>query len=146
MDSIDAKIICELSKSADMTATELSKKLNFSVPAVNKRIRAMKNSGVIQKFTIVTDNKKIGKPIIAFVLIILKSIEHTDAFFEYVSHDPDVLECYATTGEYDYLIKVVAKDVEELEEKLLFIKGKRGVIKSHTMLALCEHKFKATVI
>ena len=95
MDSIDAKIICELSKSADMTATELSKKLNFSVPAVNKRIRAMKNEGIIQKFTIVTDNKKIGKPIIAFVLIILKSIEHTDAFFEYVSQDSDVLECYA---------------------------------------------------
>ena len=84
MDNIDSKIISELSKHADMTATELSKKLNFSVPAVNKRIRAMKKEGIIQKFTIVTDNKKIGKPIVAFILIILKSIEHTDAFFEYV--------------------------------------------------------------
>lgn len=146
MDSIDAKIICELSKSADMTATELSKKLNFSVPAVNKRIRAMKNSGVIQKFTIVTDNKKIGKPIIAFVLIILKSIEHTDAFFEYVSQDPDVLECYAITGEYDCMLKVCATSVEALDQKLQILKTHNGVMKSYTMLSLTTHKYAPTVL
>lgn len=146
MDSIDAKIICELSKSADMTATALSQKLNFSVPAVNKRIRAMKNEGIIQKFTIVTDNKKVGKPIIAFILIILKSIEHTDTFFKYAESDSDILECYAVTGEYDCLLKVCAASVEALDQKLQVLKTHNGVMKSYTMLSLTTHKYAPTVL
>jgi Lrp/AsnC family leucine-responsive transcriptional regulator len=146
MDSIDAKIICELSKSADMTATELSKKLNFSVPAVNKRIRAMKNEGIIQKFTIVTDNKKVGKPIIAFILIVLKSIEHAESFFDYVESDRDILECYAITGEYDCLLKVCAASVEDLDQKLSILKTRNGVMKSYTMLSLTTHKYAPTVL
>ena len=146
MDNIDSKIISELSKHADMTATELSKKLNFSVPAVNKRIRAMKKEGIIQKFTILTDNKKIGKPIMAFILIILKSIEHTEAFFEYVSSDPDVLECHAITGEYDCMLKVCATSVEALDQKLQMLKTHNGVMKSYTMLSLTTHKYAPTVL
>ena len=146
MDTLDAKIIYELSKSADMTATELSKKLSFSVPAVNKRIRAMKNEGIIQKFTIVTDNKKVGKPIIAFILIILKSIEHTDAFFKYAESDSDILECYAITGEYDCLLKVCAASVEDLDRKLSILKTRNGVMKSYTMLSLTTHKYAPTIL
>lgn len=146
MDKIDVNIIRELSQNADVTATELSKKLHFSVPAVNKRIRLMKKEGIIKNFTIITDNKKVGKPIVAFVLIVLKSVEHTDAFFEYVGSDPDILECYAITGEYDCLLKVCAASVEELDKKLLMLKMHNGVMKSYTMLSLTTHKYAPTVL
>ena len=146
MDKIDVNIICELSQNADITATELSKKLHFSVPAVNKRIRAMKKEGIIKNYTIITDNKKVGKPIVAFVLIVLKSVEHTDAFFEYVVSDPDILECYAVTGEYDCLLKVCATSVEDLDKKLLMLKMHNGVMKSYTMLSLTTHKYAPTVL
>lgn len=146
MDKIDIKIIRELSQNADVTATELSKKLHFSVPAVNKRIRSMKKEGIIKNFTIVTDNKKVGKPIIAFVLIVLRSVEHTEAFFEYVEGDRDVLECYAVTGEYDCILKVCAASVEDLDKKLLSLKTHNGVMKSYTMLSLTTHKYAPTVL
>lgn len=146
MDKIDVNIIRELSQNADITATELSKKLHFSVPAVNKRIRAMKKEGIIKNYTIITDNKKVGKPIVAFVLIVLKSVEHTDAFFEYVVSDPDILECYAVTGEYDCLLKVCATSVEDLDKKLLMLKMHNGVMKSYTMLSLTTHKYAPTVL
>ena len=146
MDKIDIKIIRELSQNADITATELSKKIHFSVPAVNKRIRSMKKEGIIKNFTIITDNKKVGKPIVAFVLIVLKSVEHTDAFFEYVGSDTDILECYAITGEYDCLLKVCAASVEELDKKLLMLKMHNGVMKSYTMLSLTTHKYAPTVL
>lgn len=146
MDKIDTSIIRELSQNADMTATELSKKLHFSVPAVNKRIRAMRKEGIIKGFTIVTDNKKVGKPIIAFIFVVLKSAEHTDAFFEYVKSDPDILECYAITGEYDCLLKVCAASVEDLDKKLFILKTQSGVMKSHTMLSLTNHKYAPTVL
>ena len=146
MDTIDAKIIKALSRNADITATEISNELHFSVPAVNKRIRALKNEGIIKNYTIITDNKKVGKPIIAFILIILQSVEHTEPFFKYAESDPDILECYAITGEYDCLLKVCAASVEDLDKKLQMLKTHNGVMKSYTMLSLTTHKYAPTVL
>ena len=146
MDKIDKKIIKMLAENADITSTEISEELHFSIPTVNKRIRDLKKDGVIQKYTVITDNKKVGKPIVAFILIALKSIEHTDSFFEYVENDFDILECYAITGEYDCIIKVCSPSLEELDKKLSVLKIKNGVIKSYTMLSLTTHKYKPTVL
>ncbi len=145
MDAIDRRILEILETDASLTSTEIGRLVSLSIPAVNKRITRLREDGVIRSYTVITDPKKVEKPICAFILVVMRYGEDVPKLMEYIESDPDVLECYATTGEYDYLLKVAARDVEELEEKLLLIKGKRGVIKSHTMLALCEHKFKATV-
>ena len=106
----------------------------------------MKKDGVIKNFTIITDNKKLGKPLIAFILIVLRSVEHTEAFFRYVESDKDILECYAITGEYDCLLKVCAASVEDLDRKLAILKTRNGVMKSYTMLSLTNHKYAPTVL
>ena len=146
MDKIDKKIIEILAKNADVTSTEISEELHFSIPTVNKRIRDLKKDGVIKSHTVITDNKKVGKPIVAFILIALKYVEHTDSFFEYVENDSDILECYAITGEYDCIIKVCAPSLEELDKKLSVLKTKNGVMKSYTMLSLTTHKYAPTVL
>ena len=106
MDNIDVQILNELAKNSNVTTTSLSKKINLSIPAVNKRIQNLKSEGVIERFTIITDNKKINKPITAFVLIILKSANELPVFLDYVLEQKDVLECYSVTGEYDCILKV----------------------------------------
>ena len=106
----------------------------------------MKRDGIIRNFTIVTDNKKVGKPIVAFVMIVFKSIEHTEAFYEYVAGDLDILECYAVTGEYDCMLKVCAASVDDLDQKLSILKTRNGVMKSYTMLSLTTHKYEPTVL
>ena len=146
MDKTDAKIIEMLSKGSDITATELSHELRQSIPAINKRIRTLKKDGIIKHFTVITDNKKIGKPILSFVLITLKSIEHTEPFFSYVEGDRDILECYAITGEYDCLLKICAASMEELDKKLAILKMRNGVAKSYTMLSLTTHKYAPTIL
>ena len=146
MDKTDAKIITMLSKGSDITATELSRELCFSIPAINKRIRTLKKDGIIKHFTVITDNKKICKPILSFVLITLKSIEHTEPFFRYVQGDCDILECYAITGEYDCLLKICAASMEELDKKLAILKMRNGVAKSYTMLSLTTHKYAPTIL
>ena len=146
MDLIDLKIIEALSKDAQVTATKLAKELHFSVPAVNKRIKALKKNGTIKNFTIITDNKKLGKPIIAFVLVSLKTIEHAETFFRYVDSDRDILECYTVTGEYDCMLKVCASSVESLDDKLSVLKRSNGVMKSYTILALTTQKYQPTVL
>lgn len=145
MDETDAKLLKLLAKKADATATELMPKVNMSIPAINKRIAKLKSSGAIRHVTVVTDPKQVGKPIIAFVLVVLDRFSGTDGLLQMVNADPDILECYAVTGEYDYLIKICAADIESFEEKLLKLKTK-NVAKSHTLLTLCEHKYFPSVL
>lgn len=146
MDSIDKKILKILSKDASVSASEISNQINLSIPAVNKRILKMKKDKIIRNFTVITDEKKVEKPIIAFIFFVLQYGDGVEKLLQHIQKDEDILECYAVTGEYDYLIKACAKDVRTLEDKLLELKKKKGVIKSHTMLSLMEHKFSPTIL
>ena len=141
MDQTDAKILKILSENANTTATEIGDTVGLSVPAVNKRILKLQKDGTIKNFTIVTSAKKVNKPITAFILLVMRYSEAIGTLLEYMEQDGDILECYAVTGEYDYLIKICAEDVESLEEKLLKLKKHKGVVKSNTMFSLMEHKF-----
>ncbi len=145
MDEIDLKIIKILSRNANITATAMQKELNLSIPAINKRIQTLRNSGIIKQFTILTDGKKIGKTIIAYVFIVLQSSDYMDALLEYANTDVDVLECSAITGEYDCLLKVCAESIEKLDEKLMYLKKHKGIIKSNTMLSLTTYKYSPTI-
>lgn len=141
MDAIDAKITRLLCENAQRTAAELASEVNLSVPAVNKRIARLKESGVIRSVVALTDPDKVAKPIIAYVLVVIDHVENASALTNYIDADDDVLECSAVTGEYDYLLKICASDIRALESKLLHLKRRCSVVKSHTMLALMEHKF-----
>ena len=141
MDETDVKILNILSENSNTTTTDMTQKVNLSIPAINKRIQKLIQRGIIRRFTILLDHKKVNKSIQAFILVIVQHNSSADKLTKYAQSDPDILECYAVTGEYDYLLKVCAKDVERLEEKLLHLKRQLGVIKSHTMLSLMEHKF-----
>lgn len=146
MDQIDKMIVQILAGDANTSATQIGAAVGLSIPAVNKRIRRLQEEGVIRSFTVLTDGKKIGKPILAHILLVLRYGDGVESFVKYIQSDPDILECYAVTGEYDYILKVCAADVESLEEKLLQLKRQKGVVKSHTMLSLMEHKLQPTIL
>lgn len=146
MDEIDVKLINILSKNAATTATQMVPKVNLSIPAINKRILKLQKSGVIRRFTILVDGEKVGKPIEAFILVVLQQVGTDAKLMEYIRNDPDVMECYAVTGEYDYLIKVCAADVKALEKKLNILKQHKGVAKSQTMFCLQENKYQPTIL
>jgi len=146
MDATDKKILQLLAENAYATTTQIGSIVNLSVPAVNKRIAKLRENGTIRSVTVLTDPKKVGKPILAYVLLVIQYGTSVDKILDYVNQDPDILECQAVTGEYDYIIKICAASVEEFEEKLLHLKKQKGVLKSHTMLCLQEHKCKPTVL
>lgn len=146
MDITDKKILKILSKNANISSTEISGLVNLSVPAVNKRILRLQKEGIINFFTIVTDPKKLDKTITAFVFIVMQYGDSIKSLLQYAKNDSDVLECYSITGEYDYMLKICATDIESLEEKILKIKNNKGVMKSHTMISLMEHKYHPTVL
>jgi len=140
MDATDVKLMKILSQNSHCTASEISSKVNLSIPAVNKRISRLKASGAIKSFSIQADAKVIGKPIVAFIMVVLERYSKIEELMAYVDTDDDIVECHAITGEYDYLLKVYAKDINDLESKLIKLKSGKGISKSHTMFSLLEHK------
>lgn len=140
MDQIDRKLLQILSKNAAATATEMVPQVNLSIPAINKRIQKLQKSGVIRRFTVQVEPAKVGKPICAFILVVLHRSSQMDSLMEYIQSDPDILECYGITGEYDYMLKVCTADVASLQKKINHLKKVSGVVKSHTMMTLMEYK------
>lgn len=140
MDVIDAQLLEILAEDSRCTATELSKQINLSIPAINKRIARLRETGVIEKFTIQVSSRKIDKSALAFVLLVVEQYSQIGELMEFVNQNRSIVDCYAVTGEYDYLLKLYAKDIEELESILLELKSQRCVSKSHTIFALMEHK------
>ncbi len=141
MDQIDKKLLHLLAENADITATELVPIVNLSIPAINKRIARLKETGVITRVAALTDAKKVGKPVVVFVLVVLGQFSSASQLMEYVQQDADVLECFAVTGEYDYLLKICASDIDALEQKLLELKRNKGISKSYTLITLMQNKF-----
>ena len=117
-DIIDKNIIRLLQEDSKQTNKELSNKLNLSVTAVYERIKKLENHGVVSKYVALIDKNKIDKSFVAFCHV--KLIQHTQdyvvKFEKEVTNLPEVLECYHISGDYDYLLKVIGKDMEAFRE------------------------------
>ncbi|MDX1279095.1 Lrp/AsnC family transcriptional regulator [Oceanihabitans sediminis] len=117
-DAIDRKLIQLLQEDSKQTNKELSNKLNLSVTAVYERIKKLENHNVINKYVALINNDKIEKSFVTFCHV--KLIQHTQEyvikFEEEVANLPEVLECYHISGDYDYLLKVIVKDMGAFRE------------------------------
>lgn len=123
LDAIDRKILRALQNDGKMSMGELAEKVGLSPSPCARRVRLMEKAGVIKGYAAIVDQKKVGLPISAFASIKLERQreEDLDRFEDTVSRWPEVLDCYLMTGQRDYLMRVVAADLEAYER---FIKDK----------------------
>ncbi|MBE0391841.1 MULTISPECIES: Lrp/AsnC family transcriptional regulator [unclassified Flavobacterium] len=121
LDPTDKKLLLLLQTDSKRTTKELSIKLNLSVTAVYERIKKLEREGIIDKYVVLLDKEKVDKGFIVFCH--LKLIQHTKDFltiFEsQVTQLPEVLECYHVSGDYDYILKIVVKDMKAYREFLV---------------------------
>lgn len=118
LDILDIKLLKLLQENSKQTNKQLSLQLNLSVTAVYERIKKLEKSGVINRYVAVVDKQKVDKSFVVFCQI--KLIQHTKEFVakfekEVIALD-EVMECYHISGEYDYLLKVLVKDMAEFRE------------------------------
>jgi len=118
MDAIDKKLLELLQNDTKKTTKELSLKLNLSVTAVYERIKKLEREGIIDKYVALLNRNKINKGFVVFCH--LKLLQHTKEFInqfekEVVKLD-EVLECFHVSGDYDYILKICVKDMEEYRE------------------------------
>ncbi|MFD1096466.1 Lrp/AsnC family transcriptional regulator [Salegentibacter chungangensis] len=118
LDKLDLKILKHLQEDSKMTNKELSNLLDLSVTAVYERIKRLEREGVISKYVALVNPEKVDKGFMVFCQI--KLIQHTKSYLtkfeEEVTRLSEVLECYHVSGEYDYILKVLVKDMEEYRE------------------------------
>ncbi|AJQ25399.1 MULTISPECIES: Lrp/AsnC family transcriptional regulator [Pelosinus] len=113
LDSYDRAILSALQKDSSISNLDLSKLIGLSTSACLTRTKNLKELGVIKQFTTIVDERKLGMETIAFIMVILSPLnrETADFFLEQINKLPQVLECYSITGNKDYLLKIVAKDM-----------------------------------
>jgi len=121
MDKIDARILDHLQKDARTSHQDLSEAVHLSAPQCFRRVRKLEASGVISKYVALLEPREIGLSVTAFVSVTLKSgqIKDLNKFKSVVAAIPEILECHTVTGEADYLLKVVATDLQAFSRFLL---------------------------
>ena len=118
MDNIDTAILYCLKENGRVTASEISKKVKLSIPAVAERIRKLEQNSIIQKYTIKLDRWQTGQKLLAFIFVNIDKTEHINAFRSQITVLPGVLECHHLAGAYGYLLKVSVSDTDALESFL----------------------------
>lgn len=118
LDIIDKKLINLLQKNSKQTTKQLSLKLNLSVTAVYERVKKLEKSGVISKYVALVDPQKIEKAFLVFchVKLIQHSREYLSVFEREILKLDEVSECFHIAGNYDYLLKVYVKDMQEFRQ------------------------------
>ncbi len=118
LDIIDKKLLSFLQEDSKQTNKELSSKLNLSVTAVYERIKKLERIGIIKKNVCLLDKNKVNLGFVAFcnIKLVQHSKDYVVKFEREVTKLNEVLECYHISGDYDYLLKVLVKDMEAFRE------------------------------
>ena len=115
LNDIDKKILNELQNNARLTHRELAEKLNLSTTPVFERIKKLEKKGIIRSYVALLDPKKVNKNLVAMtqVKLDIHSKKLIEAFNKKIITFDEVMECYHTSGDADFILKVMVSDLED---------------------------------
>jgi len=114
MDDLDMDILRSLIKNSRITLSQMSKEIDAPDATISNRLKKLEND-VIKSYTVILDWEKIGLDITTIIIIQTESEKH-ESVKEELSKLEEVSEVYSVSGEYDILIKVWVRDIEELNQ------------------------------
>lgn len=117
LDSTDKNLLRRLQERGRSTNAELAEAVHLSESACFRRVRALEGEGVITGYAATVSPAAVGLALTVYVSITLSSQAQDvlAAFERAVSEAPEIMECHLMTGQADYMIRLVASDVEDLE-------------------------------
>ncbi|MGN0028538.1 MAG: Lrp/AsnC family transcriptional regulator [Marinilabiliaceae bacterium] len=126
LDKTDYHILRILQQNCNLTTKELAQQANLSTTPVFERVRRMEKDGVIRKYVAVLDNAKINYGFTVYCNVKLKQVNYQSAkeFVEAIKPLREVSECYNVSGEYDYILKIYARDMKDYQHFILNVLGK----------------------
>ena len=143
MDRQDIAILNALQKDGRISNRDLARSVALSPSPSWRRLRALEEEGVIDHYAAVLDREKVGLSILGFAHVTLQdhNTRTVQKFDRAIMRAPQVLECHATSGEYDYMLKIVAPDMAAYQDFLSGYLLKIGVVRTvNTSFALKQQK------
>jgi DNA-binding Lrp family transcriptional regulator len=148
MDVTDRSILATLQKEGRISNQELADRVGISTAACWRRVRALEADGVIDGYAALLDRHRLGLALCAFVHVSLSrhQRESTVEFEAAVRDRQEVLECFATTGDADFILRVVTADIASFDRFLEeFLFGLAGIAQVRSNIALRELKFETAL-
>ena len=117
LDKFDSSILKALQQDGRISNVQLAGRVHLSESACLRRVRALEEEGLIERYVALLNQKQAGLSGTVFVHIGLRREEQSElaAFEAAIQQIPEVMECYLMTGEFDYLLRVVVSDMADFE-------------------------------
>jgi DNA-binding Lrp family transcriptional regulator len=121
LDRIDRKILVHLQKHGRASNVELSEVANLSAPQCYRRHKRLEEQGAIVGYEARLNAARLGYGVVAFINVTMEKghIRDLPKFKTLVTGLPEILDCYAVTGDFDYVLKVIARDLQSLSRFLM---------------------------
>jgi Lrp/AsnC family leucine-responsive transcriptional regulator len=118
LDAFDLRLLAELQQDGRLTNAELGERVHLSASQVSRRVQRLIEDGFIDRFQAVLSRQKLGLGLTVYCLVTLKihAGDSMQAFHERVRALPEVMECQSLTGEADYVLKIVVKDLKRFSD------------------------------
>lgn len=145
LDQIDRRILSFLQSQGRASNLELAQAVGLSPAQCHRRHRRLEEQGVIAGYETRLDAARLGLSVVAFIHVAMEKghIRDLKKFTDVIVDLPEILECYSVTGDFDYVIKVIARDLKSLSQflmdKLMRLPGVNGVRSS-----VCLDEIKCT--
>jgi DNA-binding Lrp family transcriptional regulator len=148
LDVIDLRILAELQADGALSNVALARRVHLSPSPCLMRVKALESSGVIQRYVALASAAALGLGLNVFISISLK--EQSKAalaeFEQRIAEHDEVMECYLMTGDSDYLIRVVVRDMADLEKFILEqLTPIPGIEKIRSSFALKQVRYKTAL-
>lgn len=141
LDVTDRKLLGYLQADGKLSNQDLAERTSLSAPACWRRVRRLEEAGVIRQYVALLDGSRIGFGLLVFAFVDLEN-HHADTvadFDRFVAERQEILECHMLSGNHDYLLRIVAADMQAYEEflrlRLLPNRSVRSVNTSFSMNA-----------
>lgn len=120
LDSTDARILRELQRDGRLSNQDLAKRVGLSPAPCSRRIKRLEEEQVIEGYAALVDPQSLGLTVTVYASVSLDNHHESTVkvFDDLVSGRPEVLECYSMSGQFDYLLKIVARTMGEYERFL----------------------------
>ncbi|MDR2915701.1 MAG: Lrp/AsnC family transcriptional regulator, partial [Tannerella sp.] len=125
LDKTDLQILRTLQNNSKLTTKELAAQVNLSTTPVFERLKRLESGGYIKKYVAILDAEKLNFGFVVFCSVKLRRLNRDIAaeFTRIIQDIPEVTECYNISGEYDYLLKIHAPDMQSSQEFILNVLG-----------------------
>lgn len=148
LDAIDLRILRILQDNSNISNVELAKAINLSASPTLSRVKNLESAGVISRYVGLVDAAALGLQLTVFVRVSLDRQESTvlNRFEQEVAQFDQVMEVYLMTGDEDYLLRLVVRDIKALERFILdHLTTIPGVKKIRSSFALKQVKYKTAL-